>query len=487
MILAVLGHGFAYEMECLLRLFYPGEKINTVKDAEFAPQDAVITEIRADGGALSLFARVSIGDFDREAVKEAPADMRQNENELERMLGALLFGLLCEQTGVRPAWGILTGIRPVRMCRQWMARGMTENEVYNRLVNGYLVQPEKARLVLDTERAQRPVLSLNAPGLYSLYIGIPFCPTRCLYCSFVSHAIDRASRLVPDYIGLLCEELVETAGLAKRLGLRLQTVYIGGGTPTSLEAGQLERILNTVREHFDFENVLEFTVEAGRPDTITREKLDVLRKYGVDRISINPQTMNDEILRGIGRAHTAGQTVESYNLARAAGFTAVNMDLIAGLPGDTVESFADSLERVLALGPENITIHTLTVKRSSTLRERDNAFQKRPLHINPVLLSARENLDGAGYFPYYLYRQKATVENLENVGFSKPGHMGIYNVYTMEETHSILAAGAGGITKLCSQNGDIKRISNFKYPYEYISRFREILKHKSEAAYAGHY
>lgn len=488
MFLAVLGHDFAYEMECLVRLFYPGEKINIVKDNSFTDSDAIITAIRAQGNdLLELYTRVSLNGFAEERFERIPSDLLWNKGELERRLGVLLFPLLCAQTGDRPAWGILTGIRPVRLCRRWMEQGMTEEQAYNRFTNDYLVLPEKARLVLDTEQAQRKILLNNSPEYYSLYIGVPFCPTRCLYCSFVSHAIDKASRLLPDYIGCLCEELRETARLAGKLGLKLQTVYMGGGTPTSLTTEQLAEILKTVRDCFDFSDLLEYTVEAGRPDTITPEKLAVLREFGVNRISINPQTMNDDVLRKIGRLHSAKQVTESFHLAREAGFSAINMDLIAGLPGDTPEGFADSLEQVLALLPENITVHALTVKRSSALREQDGAFSRNPAFLNPVLTSAREKLSAGGYAPYYLYRQKATVENLENVGFSKPGFEGIYNIYSMEETHSILAAGAGGVSKLCKKDGDVYRVSNFKYPYEYIGSFSEIIKRKSEEAYAGHY
>lgn len=476
MTLAVIGHNFAYEMECVTRIFYAGAQINVVKSNNFTDGNLIETRIVAiDGDKLRIAARVKTGGFDKSISGEI---LRGDAELCERELSVLLFNLLCEATGKRPEWGVMTGIRPVSLCGRWAKSGMSDGQIINRLANDYLVSAKKARLCIATGKAQEKYLALNAPDTFSLYIGIPFCPTRCLYCSFVSHAIDKTAKLVPQYVDLLCEEILRTGELAKRLGKKLLTVYIGGGTPTSLSAEQLRRIFAAVESSFDLSHLLEYSVEAGRPDTVTKEKLAVLRGFGVSRVSVNPQSMNDNVLKAIGRGHTVAQAEESFGLARQMGFN-VNMDLISGLPEETAESFAKSLEKVISFTPENITVHTLAVKRSSGLREHEDAFSGRNPDTGKMQEYAQEHLQAAGYGPYYLYRQKASVENLENVGYSKPGFECVYNIYSMEDTHNILSAGAGGITKLVD-GGNIRRISNYKYPYEYISRFEEILKRKGE-------
>ena len=473
--LVIAGHSFGYEMECVVRIFYPGEKIAVEIDGAMAG-DTLAAVAESCGDEMRLTAAVRLGDFNE--TDSLLAGANTPPEDWERLLGALLFGLLCRQTGTRPSWGILTGVRPVRFARSMRARGMTEAAIFANLTENYLVLPEKARLVWETAQREESILEQNRPGDFSLYISIPFCPSRCVYCSFVSHEIGKCLKLMPDYIRLLCEELAETAAYAKEVGLRLRTVYIGGGTPTTLSAEELGCIMQTVQEHFDCENLLEYTVEAGRPDTITRKKLLTLKQWGAGRISINPQTMNDEVLAEIGRRHTAQQVRDSYDLARDIGFDSINMDLIAGLPGDTDESFADTLAQVLAMEPENITVHTLTVKRAAHLREKDNAFDRPTMDISACVDTARQRLGQAGYEPYYMYRQKGTKENLENIGYSKPGLEGHYNVLIMEEEQTILAVGAGAVTKLCKPVNQIQRVYNFKYPYEYISRFEEILQRK---------
>lgn len=477
MTLAILGHDFAYEMECVARIFYAGARIEIVKHDNFTDLDELITQVdELDDNLLRVSARVKTGGFDKNISEEIP---RGDEELCERRLGFLLFSLLCEVTGQRPEWGILTGVRPLKLCGRLADSGLNSEQIMDRLTREYLVSEKKARLCLATGKAQEKYLRLNTPDTFSLYIGIPFCPTRCLYCSFVSHAVDKAAKLVPRYVDLLCEEILCAGKLAKRLDKKLATVYVGGGTPTSLSAEQLGRVLSAVESAFDMSGLLEYSVEAGRPDTVTEEKLAVLRSFGVNRVSINPQSMNDNVLRAIGREHTSAQVEASFNLAKRAGFECVNMDLITGLPEETPESFARSLEKALSFTPENITVHALTVKRSSRLRQSGGAFSA----VNPATREmqdyAQERLINAGYLPYYLYRQKATVDNLENVGYCKPGFEGVYNIYSMEDTHNILATGAGGISKLVDE-GKTRRICNYKYPYEYISRFEEIIRRKGE-------
>ena len=329
---------------------------------------------------------------------------------------------------------------------------------------------------------QEPILRLgSAPKTYSLYIGIPFCPSRCSYCSFVSCNLDRDRKLVQPYVDCLCKEVAEIRAQAECAGLTLCSIYIGGGTPTSLSAAQLRQLMGTVRENFDLSKVVEYTVEAGRPDCTDAEKLAVIKEYGATRISINPQTFSDAVLANIGRKHSAQDILDCYADARRAGHEDINMDLIAGLPGDTVEGFEHSLRQAIALQPENITVHTLTLKRASRIVIED---QKENDYADvAAMLEKCHLLAEAGYRPYYLYRQKNTLQNLENVGWCKPGHEGYYNIYIMEEVQTILSAGAGGSTKLVADGGKrMQRIFNFKYPNEYIQRFAEVLERKKGVA-----
>jgi oxygen-independent coproporphyrinogen-3 oxidase len=342
------------------------------------------------------------------------------------------------------------------------------------------VSEEKTRLAATVAAAEEPVLARTGPRSFSLYVSIPFCPSRCAYCSFVSHTIERpsAQKLIPAYVSRLCEEIAFTGRIAGELGLELASIYVGGGTPTVLDAAQLARLCDSLRGAFDWAGCGEFTVEAGRPDTITREKLSTLAVCGVTRLSVNPQTMRDEVLALAGRRHTAAQVLEGYALARALGGWDINMDLIAGLPGDSPEGFAASLGELLALRPENITVHTLARKRGAALEEAGVRGQE--AGVAEMLRFAGEALPGAGYAPYYMYRQSRSLGNLENIGWSLPGHLCRYNIDMMEESHTVLACGAGGVTKLKKPGEDrLDRLFGFKYPYEYLARFDELLERKA--------
>ena len=314
----------------------------------------------------------------------------------------------------------------------------------------------------------------------SLYIGIPFCPTRCAYCSFVSADVGRALKLVDPYVEALLEEVRRTGQVLEQAGLRVRTLYVGGGTPTTLSASQLDRLLAAAEAHLPLAGCREMTVEAGRPDTITREKLEVLREHGIERISINPQTMSDQVLQAIGRRHTARDIREAFCTAREVGFACINMDLIAGLPQDSVEGFRDSLEEVLALRPENITVHTLAMKKGSRLMEEGGALPSSEETGRMVNLSL-EALEGAGYRPYYLYRQKYMSGGLENVSWCLPGTENHYNIIMMEELQSVLSLGAGGVTKLVDRSsGRIVRLTNPKYPHDYLAMSAKVLEQKDE-------
>ena len=359
---------------------------------------------------------------------------------------------------------------------------MGETAAEDYFENVFKVNKNKLSLCKAAVSGEEKITSLSKKNSFSLYISIPFCPTRCSYCSFVSHSVAQAKILIPNYVDLLCKELIATAEIAKINNLSLETVYIGGGTPTAITAQELEKIMVCVGESFDLTHIREYTVEAGRPDTVTKEKLEVIKRCGATRISINPQTMNDSVLENIGRKHTSYQTIKAFELARETGFNNINMDLIAGLPTDTAESFEYTVNKVLELNPESVTVHSLSLKRSSTMTKKGDLPETYAGDIASFMVDyAREKLSQNGIKPYYMYRQSKTVGNLENVGYAKQGFECLYNVFIMDETHTILACGASAVTKLRQPGGDhIERIFNYKYPYEYINNFDEMISRKNK-------
>ena len=469
--LYVKNHNFHFELENLTRLFFPNEKITVIRDFSEPQPPCIYTEV-SDKITIS----VNIGSFNKSetAVKKLTDD----DNEL--VSAQLLYKLLCDFTGLTQPWGILTGVRPVKLLRR-LAEESNEEQAVKKFEKDFFVSNEKTALSRETEHNERKILELSKPESFSLYVGIPFCPSRCSYCSFVMASIERAEKLIEPYTKLLCEEIKQTAEIANKLGLRLETVYFGGGTPTTLSAEQLDTVLRTVNNSFDMSTCREFTVEAGRPDTIDIAKLFALKENKVDRISINPQTVNDEVLKTIGRKHTAQQFFDAFELARKCGFGNINTDLIAGLPTDTPESFKNSLDSIVRLNAECITVHTLCMKRASRLTTEGVTLDLQQARDAREMLAYTQNILGQNeYIPYYMYRQSRMVGNLENVGWSKKDFESLYNVYVMDETHTILACGSGGVTKLKRNNPDyLERIFNFKYPYEYIDRFDELIQRKS--------
>lgn len=469
--LYVKNHNFHFELENLTRLFFPNEKITVIRDFSEPQPPYIYTEV-SDKITIS----VNICSFNKSetAVKKLTDD----DNEL--VSAQLLYKLLCDFTGLTQPWGILTGVRPVKLLRR-LAEESNEEQAVKKFEKDFFVSNEKIALSRETEHNERKILELSKPKSFSLYVGIPFCPSRCSYCSFVMASIERAEKLIEPYTKLLCEEIKRTAEIANKLGLRLETVYFGGGTPTTLSAEQLDTVLGTVNNSFDMSTCREFTVEAGRPDTIDIAKLFALKENKVDRISINPQTVNDEVLKTIGRKHTAQQFFDAFELARKCGFDNINTDLIAGLPTDTPESFRNSLDSIVRLNAECITVHTLCMKRASRLTTEGVTLDLQQARDAREMLAYTQNILGQNeYIPYYMYRQSRMVGNLENVGWSKRGFESLYNVYVMDETHTILACGSGGVTKLKRNNPDyLERIFNFKYPYEYIDRFDELIQRKS--------
>ncbi|MGN1112326.1 MAG: coproporphyrinogen dehydrogenase HemZ, partial [Acutalibacteraceae bacterium] len=435
------------------------------------------TRLEADGDEISLFVRLSVGDYQRSIEIKLPPDTP--EDEQERQLAIMLFRLLSEYTEIIPPWGILTGVRAIKLFRRLRESG---GEDYARSYFGerLLVSQPKIDLSAITERNEREILKTSSPNSFSLYVSVPFCPSRCSYCSFVSQSVEKSFKLIEPYVELLCREIEETGRIAAELSLKLESVYIGGGTPTTLSASQLEAVMSAINNSFDMSDCREFTVEAGRPDTVTPDKLYAIKNCGGDRISINPQTLNDKILEKIGRRHTSADFLRAYEMAVNAGFDHINTDLIAGLPGESFESFKSTLDKIAELDPKSITVHTLSMKRSSQLTMEGMETLSRDIRAAENMhLYCGEFLPDCGYEPYYLYRQSKMVGNLENVGWSKKGSEGIYNVFIMDETHTVLGCGAGATTKLKQPNGSyIERIFNYKYSYEYLNGFDEILKRK---------
>ena len=466
---------FKYELEKLARLFLPFEKLTfTDRENDINPQEdyikvkyctMVISELKLDGKLESYGLPLPEGcDFLTEEVTVART----------------LYNCFEKLTDYTLPWGMLTGIRPAKLLGKLIATDGLENAT-DYFKNTLLVSDKKTKLCLECHRSERAIVEKSRPDSFSLYISVPFCPSRCNYCSFVSHSVEQAKILIPQYVELLCEEIKKTAQIANDIGLKLQTVYIGGGTPTTLSAQQLAQIMDTIKSNFDLSNLLEYTVEAGRPDTVTREKLLAIKQGGATRISINPQTMNDEVLQKIGRRHTVAEMVDAFKMAREVGFSNINTDLIAGLLGDTYESFCHSVDEIIKLDPENVTVHTLSMKRASNLTKSRTVFEAEQGRLASDMVEyAYNRLSESGIVPYYMYRQSKTAGNLENVGYAKNGFEGLYNVYIMDETHTILACGASAVTKLREPRGPyIERIFNYKYPYEYIERFDTIMERKN--------
>ena len=377
-------------------------------------------------------------------------------------------------------WGILNGIRPVKIAYKLIKSGMTPQETVEYFINEYGTSREKAELAVRVAKVEMPIIdSMEEKGV-SIYIGIPFCPTRCLYCSFVSNSVASGAKVIPDYLECLRREIAYTADIIRQNKNVVESVYIGGGTPTTLSAEQLRFLFDGIFTEFDLSKNKEFTVEAGRPDTITAEKLKAIKDFGIDRISINPQSMNAETLKTIGRNHTPDDIRRAYFMAREYGIDCINMDIIAGLPGETVDMFKYTVEEVERLNPENTTVHTMSIKRSSKLNETlENYSLTDGKNVAEMVDFSMKTITSAGKNPYYLYRQKNMLGNLENVGYAKPGYESLYNIYIMEEVQTIISLGCGGVTKTVDRKTDrIERIFNVKEPKDYIERIDEMLHRK---------
>ena len=474
-----INHKFLYETEKLLLLFLPFEKNKAL--SEFTPDngDYFYTEIAENDGKVLYKAEFSYKGMKKTGEKTLS---QEESTDKEYELLSLAYPLLKELCGFSPKWGMLTGVRPSKLIMK-KALELGAQGARDYFTKRFFEDEKKTELALSVAKTEWAIIEKSPQNSFSLYVSIPFCPTRCSYCSFVSHSIgtENAKKLVPQYVDKLCEEIEFTSKKAKENGLVLTTVYWGGGTPTTLDAHQLDRVLTAIEDNFDLSQCCEYTVEAGRPDTITEEKLQVLKKHKVNRISINPQTFNDDVLREIGRKHTTELTVRQYHLAREIGFDTINMDLIAGLPTDSFESFCNSVDNAIGLGAENITVHTLALKRSSNIVTEDEKDTVNAENIEQMLDYSIEALTKAGYKPYYMYRQSKALGNFENVGWCKEGKECVYNILMMEEYQHILSVGAGSVTKLLSPNIEkIERIFNYKFPFEYISRFSSLIEKKED-------
>ncbi len=481
-----------YYVQMLCMIYYPGMKFGEDEsEVSGNPTLELKTEYDEEGiGANVEFRHMGIICSAQKRVKFEEGVSR--DRTLKLVVGEAVLSALTDMTGYRPSWGMLTGVRPSKVAMEMLRSGMSKTRVKRHLMTDYLAIPKKAALATEVAINEMKLIGKPDPRDCSVYISIPFCPTKCAYCSFVSYSSKKLLSLIPDYLDRLEMEIRSTFSMISKYGLNLKTVYIGGGTPTILTAEQLERLLGIINELCDVSALEEFTLEAGRPDTITAEKLAVVKKMGVGRISVNPQTLNDELLASIGRAHTVDDFFKVYNVARDIGINCINTDLIAGLPGDRFKLFSESFDKILALRPENITMHTFCVKKSAELRQSD-VFSRSGGDVGKCVDYSQIRSMQAGYKPYYMYRQKNTVGNYENVGMALEGYEGRYNIYMMEEVHSIFSAGAGAVTKLVKYDDRpggkniITRLFNAKYPYEYLAEDRRsIIESKAMQFYEEH-
>ena len=469
------NHVDRYAIEQLQLALFPEEPMEPVETAAFEG-DGAVSALHRGAVWLTATARIRWRGRTARGVCRLRAD-RETVPMRRRILQRSYYLAAVQLLPVLPPWGALAGVRPTKLTTRHLLDGGTKRSADRMLRDDYFVLPERRKLCIDSSAATLEALKRLDKRSVSVYIGIPFCPTRCTYCSFVSQSIERCAPLLEEYLLCLLREIRTVGEGLRAAGCPVSTLYIGGGTPTTLNAGQLVRLMGAVSEHFDLAGLMEYTVEAGRPDTLDGEKLKVLHDYGCDRISINPQTMNPAALAAIGRLHSPEDALRAYHDARKADFRAINMDLIAGLPADNPDSFADSLDKLIALGPENITVHTLALKKGAELFREREALPETDA-VARMLNSGEETLRVAGYVPYYLYRQKYMSGSFENVGWTRPGFAGLYNIYMMEELQSILALGGGGMTKLMLPDGRLERQHNPKAPQQYIGRIEDVLAKK---------
>jgi len=464
-----------FYVQNLCILFFPGAKFS---ESEEMTDETPIVRVKVSdtGTGIHCTASMAIGKRSRSGEHIEGYLENSKRNYTKNRAAKIAVGVAVIEAGEkffgsRSPWGILTGVRPAKIATEMLQKCSDTKEARKELVNEYFINPKKASLILNIAQHEEKLIKTLPEKLCSLYISIPFCPSRCAYCSFVSYSTKKLLDLLTPYVARLKEDIKRTVDLISELGLSIATVYIGGGTPTILSEEQLEDLLSHVASLVAVDSLMEYTLEAGRPDTISEGKLAVAKKYGVTRISVNAQTMNNDILRGIGRNVSAEQFYKAYDIAKRSGIKYINTDLIAGLPGEGFSSFSDSVDKIIALEPDNITVHTFCVKNSSDIINTGiEIYSRTGGETAKSVEYSQLKCKNAGYIPYYIYRQKNSVGNLENVGFAKKGAEGLYNIFMMEEIHSIFACGAGAVTKLvASDRSKIMRMFMPKYPFEYLA------------------
>jgi len=481
MILSINGNISRYYVETLCMIFFPGSTFGENEEPEKGVPEVHVGVYPDSEGSETAFVSIKLNDRVCEATETVHADEEIHiSTRASIAVGRALFAAGKELLGHIPPWGILTGVRPAKIAGKLLASGKGIVKTKKILRDEYFLNQPKAALAVSVAAAEAKITKRSAEDSCSLYISIPFCPSRCSYCSFVSYTTPRLLSMIDEYVDLMLTELKYTFKLIKELGLNLVTIYIGGGTPTTLNTSQMKKMFDVICENVDTDKLLEFSLEAGRPDTITKEKLALAKEYGVTRVSVNPQTLNNDILADIGRKHTAEDFYRAYEIAKESGIKDINVDLIAGLPGDDFKNFSETIDKVISLEPTNITVHTFCVKKASdALKNNSEIYSISANDASKSVSYAQIKTKFAGYKPYYMYRQKNTVGNLENVGFSIDGHEGLYNIYMMEEVQTIFAVGAGAVTKFVDRkNWDKERIRmcrifNPKYPYEYLREMKK--------------
>ena len=480
------GHDYKYAAEQMLLTLFPTERPEYADAPPGPGEDALVLSLSRGAAWATATAALTWGGVEYRAARRCRVseltDQLSADRALQRILKLAFYDAGTAALGKEPPWGALTGVRPVKIPAKAMLAGATPAQAEKVLRDTYRVSPGRRKLAMDCAQASLAAQRSLGEHEVSLYVGIPFCPTRCAYCSFVSADVGRALKLIDPFLDALSREIRATGAMLADAGLRVRTVYFGGGTPTTLSAPQLDRLMGEIAEHIDLSACTEYTVEAGRPDTITAEKLAVLKRRGCDRVSVNPQSMSDAVLAAMGRAHRAADILGAFALVRESGIGCVNMDLIAGLPGDSADGFRSSLDRVLELGPENVTVHTLALKKGSRLMEGETPLPPGE-DVAAMLDYAWRALRESGQIPYYLYRQKYMSGSFENVGWCLPGTESLYNICMMEELHTIVSLGGGGVTKLVDRHtGYIQRVANAKYPQEYIQKIDAICADKARVA-----
>jgi len=465
--LTLIGHDDRYAVEQLQMALFPegteGEAVSTLHRSKIWL--TATTKITANDKTVTASRR----------IKAADETVRLRRRALQQSYYLAAIQLLPSV----PAWGALAGVRPTKITTKHMLEGGTPKSADKLMKDIYYVTDDRRKLAVDCSISTVNASKLLQPSDLSLYVGIPFCPTRCTYCSFVSRTIGKKTELLNPYLEALLKELEITGKLLAQSGKKVRTIYIGGGTPTTLSTPQMAYLLDAIRDAFDLSRCIEFTVEGGRPDTLDAEKLQTIWSHGADRMSINPQTMEDHVLRACGRPHKAADVVRAYGEAVDAGFKAINMDLIAGLPQDNFDGFKRSLDSVAALNPANITVHTLALKKGADLFEKREGLSSAEA-VTAMVDYANAQLRSLGYKPYYLYRQKYMSGSFENVGWSRDDLDCLYNIYMMEEVHTILSLGGGGMNKVNFPDGSLKRFHNPKFPEQYIEMIDDVLKQKEE-------